>query len=311
MSAGLARTQPGAGSAGAAPGPQGAGGPAVRAIPEIFYRLARPARGRMPGAHRSGGGDGGFEFRGHAPLQAVPDARRLDLLASLRDPYGQWLVRRHSQPKAVPVVVVADLSASMAFQGLQARPAVLAALVQSLAWSAWRQGDRFGFMGCAERIDPAWLLPATRQRQAGLQLAQALRGWQPGPGSAHAQALAQAAAWLGRERALVFLISDFHLPAALLRATLASLAAHEVVPVLLSDPHEHALPQRSGLLRTLDPETGQRRLLWWRPVLRERWAAAWSAQRAAVWQACAEAGTRPLRLEGAFDADAFTRHFSA
>ena len=311
MSAERPSTQPGAGIAGAAMRSVGTHGPAASGIPEIFYRLARPARGRMPGAHRSSGGDGGFEFRSHAPLQDVPDARRLDLLASLRDPFGQWLVRRHSQPKAVPVVVVADLSASMAFKGQQARPAVLAALVESLAWSAWRQGDRFGFIGCAERIDPAWLLPATRQRQAGLQLAQALRGWQPGPGSRHAQALTQAAAWLGRERSLLFLVSDFHLPAAVLRATLASLAAHEVVPVLLSDPHEHALPQRSGLLRTLDPETGQRRLLWWRPALRERWAAAWAAQRAAVWQACADAGTRPLRLEGAFDADAFTRHFSA
>lgn len=280
-------------------------------IPEIYYRLALPARGRMPGAHRSSSGDGGFEFRGHAPLHDVPDARRLDLLASLRDPFGHWLVRRHSQRKAVPVVVVADLSASMAFRGLHARPAVLAALVESLAWSAWRQADRFGFIGCAETVAAPWLLPATRQRQAGLQLAQALRTWQPGPGSAHARALAQAAVWLGRERALVFLVSDFHLPPALLRATLASLAAHEVVPVLLSDPQEHALPQRSGLLRTLDPETGQRRLLWWRPALRERWAAAWAAQRAAVWQACTEAGTRPLRLEGGFDADAFTRHFAA
>jgi uncharacterized protein (DUF58 family) len=282
----------------------------LRAIPEVHYRLAVPARGQMPGAHRSSSGDGGFEFRGHAALHDAPDPRRLDLLATLRDPFGDWRVRLYSQRKAVPVVVVADLSASMAFRGQQARPEVLAALVESLAYSAWRNGDRFGFVGCADALLPAWLQLPTRQRQAGAALAQALRGWQPGPGSGSAQALAQAAGLLGRERALVFLVSDFHLPPALLQATLASLAAHEVVPVLLSDPQEHALPARSGLLRALDPETGQRRLLWWRPALRERWAAAWAAQRAALWQACTERGLRPLRLEGAFDADAFTRHFA-
>ncbi len=285
----------------------------IRDIREIHYRPSAPARGQFPGAHRSRGGDSGFEFRGHAALVDAPDPRRLDLHASLRDPFGEWRVRLFSQRKAVPVVVLADLSASMAFHGRQARPEVLADLVDGLAWSVWRAGDSFGFIGCGAQVQPRWLQLPTRQRHAGAALAQALRSWQPeeGAASACADGLLQAPALLGRQRALVFLVSDFHFPLPLLRAVLAGLAAHEVVPVVLRDPQEFELPERWGLLQAQDPETRQRRLVWWRPALRERWQAAQAAQAAALAQVFAEAGLRPLIVEGPFDADAMTRHFQA
>ncbi len=285
--------------------------PKVPEIAEIHYRLAAPARGQRPGAHRSRSGDSGFEYRGHAALKDAPDPRRLDLHASLRDPFGEWRVRLFSQRKAVPVVVVADLSASMGYCGVQHKPEVLADLVDSLAWSAWRASDSFGFIGCAASVQLDWLQLPTRQRQAGATLAQALRGWQPkaGADSASANGLLQAPALLGRQRALVFLVSDFHFPLPLLRAALAGLAAHEVVPVVLRDAQELALPERWGLLHARDPETRRQRLVWWRPALRERWQAAQVAEHAALLQAFSEAGLRPLFVDGAFDADAVTRHF--
>lgn len=114
-------------------------------IRELHYRLGGTATGVLPGHHRSRSGDTGFEFRGHAALQDAPDVRRLDLHASLRDPFGGWRVRLHSQRKAIPVTLVADLSASMAFEGAQRKLDVLADFAESLAWSAWRTGDSFGF----------------------------------------------------------------------------------------------------------------------------------------------------------------------
>ena len=36
-------------------------------------------------------GASGFEFRGHVPLTDLPDVRRLDLHASLRDPFGNTI----------------------------------------------------------------------------------------------------------------------------------------------------------------------------------------------------------------------------
>lgn len=282
---------------------------AAGAVREFHYRVGSLVRGHFPGHHRSARGDGGFEFRGHAFLHDMPDARRLDLRASLRDPFSRWIVRRHSQRQSIPVVMVADLSASMAFSGARDRRQVMADFAESLAWSAWRTGDSFGFIGCDDRVRPDWFLPATRARGMGGDLAARLRAWQPGGRTA--AGLAHAHELLGRQRALVFLVSDFHLPLPEAEAVLQSLAGHDVVPVVLWDDHEFDLGPGHGLAPVVDPETGQRRLVWWRPSLRDRWAR-WQAQRRAALCLLFEAERlRPLFIDGAFDADAVTRHFHA
>jgi len=279
-------------------------------VHELHYRVGAPVRGHFPGHHRSSSGDSGFEFRGHAALLDAPDPRRLDLHASLRDPFGGWRVRLYSQRKSVPVVVVADLSASMGFAGQRRKAEVLADFVASLSWSAWRTGDSFGFIGCDAAVRPEWLQLPTRARGTGQALAQALRGWVPaGPSSHSAAGLLGAASFLGRQRALLFLVSDFHLPLVQLRAVLAGLAAHEVVPVVLWDPAEFSIDAPRGLLQVVDPESGRRRLVWWRPALRERWQEAHAQRHEALLQTFAAQRLRPLFIEGAFDADAVTRHF--
>ena len=148
-------------------------------IRELHYRIGGAVTGLFPGAHRSRSGDAGFEFRGLAALHDAPDARRLDLHASLRDPFDGWIVRRSSERRSIPVVLVADLSASMDFDGPVRKLDVLADLTASLAWSAGRNGDSFGFVGCDERIRSELSVPQTRRRGAGLALASTLRAWRP------------------------------------------------------------------------------------------------------------------------------------
>lgn len=278
-------------------------------IPEVHYRIAGLAGGGFPGHHRSRSGEGGFEFRRHAALVHAPDARRLDLHASLRDPFGQWLVRVNSLRQAIPVAVVADLSASMGFAGAQRKIEVLADFTRSIAWSAWRTGDSFAFVGADEALRRDWLLPATRQRGAGLALAERLRRFEPGGRSA--RGLRQAAVALPQRRTLVFLVSDFHLPLPELREVLDGLAQHELVPVLLWQGEEFEPAAARGIVQVADPESGLRRWLWWRPALRERWRAAREARRAALMHLFAQCRLAPLVIEGAFDADAVTRHFLA
>lgn len=279
-------------------------------VGELQYRLAGAASGVRPGAHRSRGGDAGFEFRGHAALQDAPDARRLDLHASLRDPFGGWVVRLHAERKAIAVAVVADLSASMGFAARVRKTDVLADFTESLAWSAWRNGDGFGFVGAGEQVDEAFVLPQTRQRGAGLALAERLRTLQPAGRSAHG--LLDAHRHLPARRALVFLVSDFHWPLDALDAVLDSLALHQVVPVVLWQPAEFSLGEQvRGVAQVLEPESGQRRWLWWRPALQQRWAQAHAERRAALSQAFGRHRLSPLFIEAAFDADAVTRHFVA
>ncbi|MCW5664401.1 MAG: MxaS protein [Piscinibacter sp.] len=278
-------------------------------IPEVHYRIPGLAGGGFPGHHRSRSGEGGFEFRRHAALADAPDARRLDLHASLRDPFGQWLVRINSLRQAVPVAVVADLSASMGFAGVQRKLDVLADFTRSIAWSAWRTGDSFAFVGADQTLRRDWLLPATRQRGAGLALAERLRGFEPTGRSA--RGLREAAVALPHRRALVFLVSDFHLPLPELREVLDALSHHALVPVLLWQPEEFEPAAAHGLVQVVDPESGRRRWLWWRPALRERWRVAREQRRAELLNLFAQRRLAPLIIDGAFDADAVTRHFLA
>jgi uncharacterized protein (DUF58 family) len=276
-------------------------------IREVHYRVASPAHGHFPGHHRSPRGDSGLEFRGHASLLDAPDPRRLDLHASLRDPFGDWRVRLYSQRKSVPVVVVADLSASMGFAGRTPKLEVLADLVESLAWSAWRTGDSFGFVGCDSGVRPDLFQPQTRTRGAGIEIARGLRALHPQ--GRDARGLLDAPRQLGRHRALLFLVSDFHLPMELITAVLDGLSLHEVVPVVLWDPLEFGLSAPRGLAQVIDPESGHQRLVWWRPALRARWEAAHAERRETLLQLFRACRLKPLFVEGEYDAEAVTRHF--
>jgi len=277
---------------------------------EFIYRVERPAVGHFPGHHRSRRGDSGQEFRAHVPLHDAPDARRLDLHASLRNPLGeQWLVRVASERKAVPVYAVADLSASMSYEGRFRKLDVLADFVEALAWSAWRTGDAFGFVGCDEVVRRDLLLPLVRAQGAGGGLARRLRALEPR--GCDALGLKDAHRLLRRERSLVFLLSDFHLPSEDIERVLGSLARHEVVPVVLWDRAEFDPPVAGTgwLAPVIDAETGRRRLLWLRASVRERWRRGLEARRDALEALFRRQRLRPLFLMDGFDADAVTTHF--
>jgi len=281
--------------------------PAAATIREVHYRVGAPVLGHFPGHHRSTRGTGGFEFRGHASLLDAPDPRRLDLHASLRDPFGEWRVRIYSQRKSVPVTVVADLSASMGFTGRNAKLSVLADFVESLAWSAWRTGDSFGFVGCDSALRADLQQPQTRSRGVGFEVARRLRALHPE--GRDARGLLEAPRYLSRQRALLFLVSDFHLPLELVDAVLDGLSLHEVVPTVLWDPLEFGLSAARGLAQVIDPESGRQRLVWWRPAMRARWEAAHAQRREALLHLFRARRLKPLFIEGGYDAEAVTRHF--
>lgn len=271
----------------------------------FHYRVGHAAVGHVPGAHRSRRGETGLEFRGHLPLGQAPDPRRLDVQASLLDPMGQWQVRVFSERRAVPVLVVADLSASMGYVGERLKLDVLADFTEAAAESAWRTGDPFGFVGCDDALRRDWLLPPTRRRGLGPVLAQRLRRLAP---SGTARGLAEAARMLPTRRALVFLVSDFHWPLPEIDALLRRFAPHEVVPVVLWDRHEFD-PPGNGLTELVDPEDGRQRLVWMRPALRERWRLARTRRREALQALFHRHRLDPLVLDAGYRAEAVSAHF--
>lgn len=276
-------------------------------IPEFHYRIGWRSPSARPGHHRSNQFGGGHEFSGHAPLVNNPDPRNLDVRATLHDPFGQLMVRTYRQRSTVPVYVVADLSASLGFRGVADKMALLSAFTASAAYSAYRTGDPFGFIGCDETVRSELSLPLRWHKAAAPELSQRLNAFVPRGKSA--DGLQQAALHLGKQRALVFLLSDFHFPLERTAELLGGLIRHDVVPVVLWDRAEYQNLPHWGLVYVEDPETGQRRRLLMRPALRKKFLTAFAQRRVDLIELCRNYGREPFFLMDRFDAEALTEYF--
>ena len=149
---------------------------------DLPYRLFGRARGVAPGIHRAAGAGLNGAFLRHASILEIPDARRIDLRASLTDPFGGLKVRRFENRARIDVFVVLDLSGSMAFGRADADDPV-ADLVAAIAHAAlrrvatWADGW-YGFFvdDVAQRVDTLRRLCRDVGRDASsLRLAVALR----------------------------------------------------------------------------------------------------------------------------------------
>jgi hypothetical protein len=167
-------------------------------------------------------------------------------------------------------------------------------------------GDAVGLAAFAEGGHPMLYQPISRQSQVLRDLAVQLARLKP-KGS-NAMGLSKANQFLPAQRCLVFFLSDYHLPISFLKQVMTSLTRHDVVPVVLWDKEEQCSEQ-SGLASLHDMETGQERLLWLRPQLRQRLQASYAERRVRLVQLFRQLGREPLFLKEGFQADAVSRYF--
>ena len=276
-------------------------------IGEFHYEIEWRTGRYRPGHHRSKHPGSGFEFANHASLFASPDPRRLDLHATLRNPFGEPIVRVYRQRSAIRVYVLADVSASLGFIGIASKRDVLTNFTISAAYSAARGGDAFGFYAANQSIVQELSLPATHARGVDQLLAERLQGFQPTGDSA--AGLEDAAALLGRERALVFLVSDFHFPITQLESLLRLLGTHHVVPVLIWDRAEFSVPKRWGLSNIVDIESGKQRTILISPSSKQRLLKAFQHRRGTLREIFLRHGLRPLELLDGFEAERVSQYF--
>lgn len=271
------------------------------------YYIPWRSRSLHDGSHRGLQTGLGMEFRANVPLIDYPDARRIDLHESLRDPTEQLHVRTFNQKTPATVFAACDLSGSMRFGSGQAKLTRAADIAASIATSVHEVGDRFGLVGFDDGLPEDWqLIPSPHLPDAMLHI-QRLRGHMPR--DTDAAGLLHLAEVLGSQRTLVFLISDFHLPLAQLEAALNTLARHQVVPLVLWDEAEYRRLPRFGIGSIVDPENGVRRTLLFRETLRARFEAVFADRRAQLETLFLRYDMPPLFIEGAFDPATLTEYF--
>ena len=251
--------------------------------PEALLRaldvvVRRRIEGLLAGEHRSTAVGIGTELAQVRPYQPGDDVRRIDwnVTARTREPH----VRVEVAERAVVTWLVLDTSPSMQFGTVERRKADVAeGVALAIGHVATRRGNRLGVITFGD--DRPKSLPPRQGRVGLLGLLTALRE-EPQMEGTGATSLGEALGRVGhlsRSRAVVVIVSDFRGPRDW-RLPLLSLAAHhDLLAVEVRDRREQELPD-VGELWLVDPETGrQLRVNTAQRRLRERFAAAASAER--------------------------------
>lgn len=272
-------------------------------IKPFQYRLAQVGNQHMPGAHLGKMSGLGQLFKRHDSLLANPDPRRLDLRASVLNPFKEYRVKVFQQASQISVYVVADLSASMRYQGTVAKQQTLSDFLLSAAYSAVQAGDRFNYIGCGRQLSPT----ATRLN-IGVSTALAkqittakLQG--------SADSLLNIRRLLPNKRALVFLVSDFHMPLAKIQTVMAQLPGHTVVPVVLWDDAEYLNLPKWGIWKVQDLENQTTRTLFLRPAYKQKIIIAFQQRQRDLQQLFRSFAAEPLFINGAFRAELVSGYF--
>ena len=273
-------------------------------IPDAIVRALDVVIGRrvdslLAGDYRSAVLGVGTELAQVRPYEPGDDVRRIDwnVTARTRVPH----VRVQLADRVLVTWLVLDTSASMTFGTAERRKADVAeGVALTIGQLATRRGNRLGILTFGGADDVT--LPPRAGRVGLLGVLATLRAAGEGDhGPAALEIALDRAAAVARQRALVIVVSDFRGGApgtepAWRRPLLRLAARHEVLAIEIRDPREQELVD-VGRLWLVDPETGRRLHVDTRSRrLRERFAAAAAAERAAVAATIASAGASHVVL---------------
>jgi uncharacterized protein (DUF58 family) len=259
--------------------------------------IARRMEGLLAGDFSSNLLGAGSELAMIRPYAPGDDVRRIDWNVTARTNVPH--VRVDLAERVLVTWLVLDDSPSMQFGTADRRKADVAEGVAiAVGHLATRRGNRLG-IATFGGLDPQTLPP--RQGRSGLVgLLAALRqerveNGAPPEATELTEAIARTASH-ARQRSLVVVVSDFRGSRAWRRPLLELAGRHDVVAVEIRDPREEELTN-VGLLWLVDPETGRQLRVDTRSRrLRERFAAAASAERDDVRKIFASLGVRHVVL---------------
>lgn len=249
----------------------------------------------------------GFEYRGNIPLVDYPDARRIDLRQTLRDPWEQVHVKVFNQDNITPVFALCDLSSSMQFKGRRRKLSQAMEIASSVAYSAHEAGDVFSLVGYADEVVEELTLPLSHHVHQAFEVIALLDGYRAM--RTGCDGILEVPQYLSQHRGLVFWISDFHMPLETIEQAMVMMSRHQVVPVVLWDEREYLKLPRFGFGNMIDPETGASRTIFFRDSVRSMFVEAFAARRQALENLFLRYESPPLFVSGEFSPETMAHYF--
>ena len=260
----------------------------LRRVREIQVRTGRQVADVLAGEYVSVFKGRGMEFDEVRPYVHGDDVRTIDWNVTART--GEPHVKRYVEERQLTLMLMADVSASQDFgSATRSKREAAAELCALLAFSATRNDDKVGLALFHSDIEQ-YIPPRKGQKHALRVVREVLahgsdetlapraktspRGWLPEwlssplarfqrPRTARqATDVANAVEYVMRvttRRTICFVVSDF-LDDGFEQAMVAANRKHDVIAVLVTDPHELDVPN-VGLVALRDAETGKSQLV--------------------------------------------------
>jgi uncharacterized protein (DUF58 family) len=195
----------------------------------------------------------------------------------------------------------------MQYRGRRRKLDQAIAIAASVARSAVDTGDPFGLVAYDRHVAEDFSLPLGSSFHNAAELLTALGERETlAPAG---EGILEVPQYLSQSHALVFWISDFHMPLALVEQAMNMLSQHQVIPIILWDEQEYRRLPRFGFGTLIDPETGRDRTVFFRDTLRSRFIAAFEQRRQDLQDLFLRFDSPGLFLHGEYHADAITYYF--
>ena len=277
-------------------------------LDSFSYHINWKSRGHHPGQHKSGQRGMGMEFAGHSNLLDYPDPRRIDIRQTIRDPLEQDHVRIFKQRSATPAIIMTDLWSSMGYGLKKTKFEVSSEIAEIITNCVTAKSDALGFIGFNDKINSEWLAPLSYKPYRTKLLVEKLKKYKT-KNSSHA-GLMKISDMLAKDRTLIFLISDFHMPIGDIEEALTSLVKHQVVPIVLWNKSEFDNLPKFGLLNIEDAETGKESTLFLREKITKKIKADFKARKKLLKDTFLKYNFPPFFVEDDFKSLEMTNYFN-
>jgi uncharacterized protein (DUF58 family) len=227
--------------------------------PELHNRIRRLEIKTLRLVHNIFGGEyqsvfkgRGIEFDEVREYQEGDDPRLIDWNVTAR--MDRLFVKKFIEERELSIILIVDVSASHQFgSAVQLKRELAADLSAALAMSALQNHDQVGLLMFTDRVER--FVKPKKGRTHVSRLVHEILTVEPEGRLTDYKVAVDFLMQVVKQRSVVFFLSDFltldfEKPLRLLATR------HDVIPVVLMDPREYALPD-VGLVRLDDPETGE------------------------------------------------------
>ncbi len=224
----------------------------LKKIRKIEIHTARLVNQQLAGHYQSVFKGRGMAFSEVRQYQAGDDVRFIDwnVSARMNEPY----VKLFTEEREMTVVLLVDMSASGLFGSMsQSKREVAAEVAALVAFSAIKNNDRVGLIIFTDRVER--FVPPKKGKKHVLRVISEILTYRPDSPRTDLRGALDYLGKIAHRRAVAFLVSDF-LADGWAHALQVASRRHDLVPVVIGDPMEEALP-RVGLVTFEDLETGE------------------------------------------------------